>query len=180
MEQRFLDVELQFAQRCPCCNVVHDDTHRSRVCTRLSVHVTQFKPLIHTMSRIVKGLFIAHTLEDGTSFLAGRDLQKNICGGDPRRLDPGVLPQGVFIETTLTDPQTMIHLHNESADADESAAFSTEARKSAPYARRGQLSFDEHSYKLTTLVESFGCLGTNGVEFVEQVGTKEYNSRRNG
>ena len=47
-----------------------------------------------------------------------------------------------------------------SANRDGLAASKSEARKRSHYARPGQVSFDERSYKLATLaVESFGRLG---------------------
>ena len=50
------------------------------------------------------------------------------------------------------------------------AASTSEARKRNHYARPGQVSFDERSYKLATLaVESFGRLGKEGSELIDQV-----------
>ena len=50
------------------------------------------------------------------------------------------------------------------------AASTAGARKRAHYARPGRVSFDEHSFKLTTLaVKSFGRLGESGDEVVNQL-----------
>ena len=57
-----------------------------------------------------------------------------------------------------------------SADRDGSAASTSEARKCSHYARPGQVSLDERSYKLATLaVESFGRLGKEGSDLIDQV-----------
>ena len=46
----------------------------------------------------------------------------------------------------------------------------SEARKRSRYARPGQASVDERSYKLVTLaVESFGCLGKEGSDLIHQL-----------
>ena len=56
-----------------------------------------------------------------------------------------------------------------SADRDGSAASTPEARKRSHYARLGQVSFDEPSYKLATLaVGSFGCLAKEGSDLIDQ------------
>ena len=57
-----------------------------------------------------------------------------------------------------------------SADRNGLAASTSEARKRNHYARPGQVSFDERSYKLATLaVESFRCLGKEGSDLIDQV-----------
>ena len=57
-----------------------------------------------------------------------------------------------------------------SADRNGSAAFTSEASKRNHYARPGQVSFDERSYKLATLaVESFGRFGKEGSDLIDQV-----------
>eukprot|EP00904_Undaria_pinnatifida_P007999 jgi/Undpi1/4329/HiC_scaffold_17.g07695.m1 len=56
-----------------------------------------------------------------------------------------------------------------SADRNESATSTSEARKRNHYARPGQVSFDERSYKLATLaMESSGRLG-RGRDLIDQV-----------
>ena len=73
---------------------------------------------------------------------------------------------------THADPQAQVHLRNGSATSDGTAAQASEARKRQHYARPGQVSFDERSFKLTTLaVESFGRLGEEGYEFVDELAT---------
>ena len=57
-----------------------------------------------------------------------------------------------------------------SANRDGFAAYKSEARKRSHYARPGQVSFDERSYKLSTLaVESFGRLGKKGSDLIDQM-----------
>ena len=56
-----------------------------------------------------------------------------------------------------------------SANRDGLAASKSEALKRSHYARPGQVSFDERSYKLATLVESFGRLGKEGSDLIDQM-----------
>ena len=57
-----------------------------------------------------------------------------------------------------------------SADRNGSAASTSEVRKRNHYARPGQVSFDERSYKLATLaVEIFGHLGKEDSDLIDQV-----------
>ena len=57
-----------------------------------------------------------------------------------------------------------------SANRDGLTPSKPEAHKRTHYARPGQVSFDERSYKLSTLtVESFGRLGKEGNDLIDQV-----------
>ena len=57
-----------------------------------------------------------------------------------------------------------------SADRNESAASTSEARTRNHDARPGQVSFDERSFKVATLaVESFGRLGEEGNDMIDLV-----------
>ena len=61
-------------------------------------------------------------------------------------------------------------MRNGSTDRDGSAASASDARKRNHYARARQVSFDERSHKLVTLaVESFGRLGKEGSELIDQL-----------
>eukprot|EP00904_Undaria_pinnatifida_P007537 jgi/Undpi1/3913/HiC_scaffold_16.g07281.m1 len=72
--------------------------------------------------------------------------------------------------TYYADPQAGVHMRAGSADRNGSAASTSEARKRNHYARPGQVFFDERSYKLATLaVESFGRLGKEGSDLIDQV-----------
>ena len=63
-----------------------------------------------------------------------------------------------------------LHLRGGNADHDGSAASSFEARKRQHYPRPGHVSFDERSHTLATLaVESFGRLGVEGSNFIDQL-----------
>ena len=87
---------------------------------------------------------------------------------NPPPLKPTLTRIAVATETTrffcLHDvPKGTIELRNGSATNDGCAARTSEARKLQHYARPGHVSFDERSFKLTTLaVESFGRLGDEG------------------
>ena len=66
-------------------------------------------------------------------------------------------------------------------EIDGQAAQTSEARKRQHYARPGQVSFDERSFKLTTLaVESFGRLGGEGYEFINELATHAAGGRDGG
>ena len=65
--------------------------------------------------------------------------------------------KSILLDGTYADPQAGVHMRAGSADRNGSAASISEARKRNHYARPGQVSFDERSYKLATLaVERFG------------------------
>ena len=65
-----------------------------------------------------------------------------------------------------------------SAGRDGSAAPTSDARKRNHYARAGQASFDERSHKLVTLaVESFGRLGKEGGEPIDQLAASVWEER---
>ena len=76
----------------------------------------------------------------------------------------------ILLDVTYAAPQAGVHMREGSADRNESAASTSEARKRNHYARPGQVSFDERSYKLATLaVESFGRLGEEGSDLMNRV-----------
>ena len=78
--------------------------------------------------------------------------------------------KGILLDVTDADPQAQVHLRKGSATSDGTAAQTSEARKRQHYARPGHVSFDERSFKLTTLaVESFGRLGEEGYEFIDEL-----------
>ena len=84
---------------------------------------------------------------------------------------PEYRDKSILLDVTYADPQVGVHMRAESADRNGSAAFTSEARNRNHYARPGQVSFDERSYKLATLaVESFGRLGKEGSDLIDQVG----------
>ena len=63
-----------------------------------------------------------------------------------------------------------VHMLAGSADRNGSATSTSEARKRNHYARPGQVSFDERSYKLATLaMESSGRLGRGRSDLIDQV-----------
>ena len=76
----------------------------------------------------------------------------------------------ILLDVTYADPQAGVHMRAGSADQNGSAVSTSKARKRNHYARPGQVSFDERSYKLATLaVESFGRLGKEGSDLIDQV-----------
>ena len=78
--------------------------------------------------------------------------------------------KSILLDVTHADPQAQVYLRGGSADHDGSDASTFEARKRQLYARPGRVSFDERSHKLATLaVESFGRLGVEGRNFIDQL-----------
>ena len=120
-------------------------------------------------------------MESGAPFNADRGLRMDIVierGGLRDASAPDFRHKSVIIEVTYADPQAGVHLRAGSADQVGSAASTSEARKCNHYARVGHVFFDERSHKLVTLeVESFGRLGREGSEFIDQLATS---GRRKG
>ena len=82
------------------------------------------------------------------------------AGGLRDATAPEYRDKSILVDVTYANPQAGVHMRAGSADRNGSAASTSEARKRNHYARPGQVSFDERSYKLATLaVESFGRLG---------------------
>ena len=78
--------------------------------------------------------------------------------------------KSILLDVTNVSPQAQVHLQGGSADHDESAASTPEARKRQHYAHPGHVSFYERSHKPATLVvESFGRLGVEGGTFIDQL-----------
>ena len=78
--------------------------------------------------------------------------------------------QSILLDVTYADPQAGVHMRAGSADRNGSAASTSEARKRNHYARPGQVSIDERSYKFVTLaVESFWRLGEEGSALIDQL-----------
>ena len=76
--------------------------------------------------------------------------------------------KSILLDVTYADPQARVHMREGSADRNGSAASTSDKRNH--YARPGQASFDERSYKLATLaVESFGRLVEEGSDLIDQV-----------
>ena len=89
--------------------------------------------------------------------------------------------KSILIDVTHADPQAGVHLRAGSADQDGSVASIFEAQKRNHYARVGHVSVDERSRKLVTLaVESFGRLGREGSEFIDQLATSVAGGRDGG
>ena len=78
--------------------------------------------------------------------------------------------KSILLDATCTDPQAGVHMRTGSEDRNGSAVSTFDALKRNHYARPGQVSFDERCYKLATLaVESFGRLGKEGSDLIDQV-----------
>ena len=112
-------------------------------------------------------------MESGAPFHADRDLQMDImieAGGLRDATAPEYRDNLILLDVTYADPQAGVHLRAGSADRNGPAASTSEARKRNHYARPGEVSFDERGYKLATLVvESFGRLGKEGSDLIDQV-----------
>ena len=92
------------------------------------------------------------------------------AGGLRDATAPEYRNKSTLVDVTYADPQAGVHMRAGSADRNGSAASDSEERKRNHYARPGQVSFDERSYKLATLaVESFGRLGKECSDLIDQV-----------
>ena len=171
--KRFLEVEESLAARCPCCGEAEAITRHARLCHRSGAQVNQHQPLVHAHSRTLKSMSIRHQVESGSPFHANRDLCMDIAieaGGLRDATASEYRDKSILLDVTYEDPQAGVHMRAGSADRNGSAASTSEARKRNHYAPPGQGSFDERSYKLATLaVESFGYLGKEGSDLIDQV-----------
>ena len=169
----FLGIEEFLAARYPCCGEPEVNTRHARLCHRSGAQVKQHQPLIHALSRTLKSMPIRHQVESGAPFHADRDLRMDIeieAGGIRDATASEYRDKSILLDVTYADPQSGVHVRAGSADRNGSAASTSEARKRNHYARPGQVSFDERSYKLATLaVESFGRLGKEGSDLIDQM-----------
>ena len=157
--------------RCPCCGEAEVNTRHARLCHRSGAQVNQHQFLVHALSHILKSMSIHHQVESRAPFHADRDLRTDIVieAGELRDATASEYrDKSILLGMAYADPR--VHMRAGSADRNGSAASTSEARKRHHYARPGQVSLDERSYKLTTLaVESFGRLGKEGSELIDQV-----------
>ena len=117
-------------------------------------------------------------------FHADRDLLMGIVierGGLRASSASNFRNKTILIDVTYADPQAGVHLRAGSADRDGLTASTSEARNRNRYARPGHVSFDERSHKLATItVESFGRLGREGSDFIDQLATNVVGGRDGG
>ena len=127
---------------------------------------------------------VRHQVDSSTPFNADRDLRTDIVierGGLRDASASDFRHKIVLIDVTYADPQSGVHLRAGSADQDGSAASTSEPRKRNHYGRIGHVSFEERSHKLVTLaVESFGRLGREGSEFIDQLAKSVAGGRDGG
>ena len=117
-------------------------------------------------------------------FHADRDLLMDIVierGGLRASSASDFRNETILIDVTYADAQAGVHLCAGSANRDGLTASTSEARKRNHYARPGHVSFDERSHKLATIaVESFGLLGREGSDFIDQLGANVVGGRDGG
>ena len=179
--RQHLGIEEHLAATCPACGAADANTRHARLCHRAGAQVNQHQPLVHATSRFLKRTSVRHQVESGAPFNADRDLRMDIVierGGLREPSASDLRHKNILIDVTYANPQAGVHLRAGSADQDGSAALTSEARKRKHYARVGHLSFDKRSHKLVTLaVESFGRLGREGSEFIDQLATSVVGGR---
>ena len=110
---------------------------------------------MHALPRTFKRLSIRHQVESGAPFNADRSLRINIVnerGGLRDATSSEYRNKAILVDVTHADPQARVHMRDGIADRDGSAASTFEARKRNHYARVGQVSFDERSHKLVSLI----------------------------
>ena len=156
-------------------------TVHARTCHRDGAQVTMHEPLKYAISNALNGIGVKHDVESGAPFTGERNLSMDIVvrPGALRNASSSVSRnKGILLDVTHADPQAQVHLRNGSATSDGTAAQASEARKRQHYARPGHVSFDERSFKLTTIaVESFGRLGEEGYDFINELATHVANGR---
>ena len=163
--RRALGIEEYLATGCPRCHRDRDGgtitTMHARTCPRDGAQVNMHEPLKYALSRALNGLRVKHDVESGAPFTGEQNLSMDIV------TRPGALSnsssaeyrnKGILLDVTHADPQAQVHLRNGSATNDGCAARTSEARKRQHYARPGHVSFDERSFKLTTLAVGGGKL----------------------
>ena len=186
--RRTLGVEESLAPGCPRCHRGRGNgeitTVHARTCPRDGAQVNMHEPLKYALSTALKGMGVQHDVESGAPFTGERHLSMDIVTrpGALRNASSSVYRnKGILLDVTHADPQARVHLRNGSATRDGTAAQASEARKRQHYARPGQVSFDERSFKLTTFaVESFGRLGEEGYEFINELATHAAGGRDGG
>eukprot|EP00904_Undaria_pinnatifida_P003390 jgi/Undpi1/13051/HiC_scaffold_8.g02714.m1 len=116
---------------------------------------------------------IRHQVEGGVPFHANKNLRIDVvieAGGLQDATAPEYHNESIIRDVTYADPQAGVHMRAGGAYRIGSTASTSEARKRNHYPRPGQVSFDERSYKLATFaVESFGRLGKEGSDLIDQV-----------
>ena len=137
--------------------------------------MNQHQSLVQATSRFLKRMFVRHHVERGAPFNADRDLRRGIVverGGFRDASASDLRHKIILTDVTYADPQAGVHVRAGCADQDGSAAFISEERKRNHYARPEHVSFDEPSHKLAAIaVESFGRLGREGRDFIDQLAT---------
>lgn len=137
-----------------------------------------------TISRFLKRMFIRHQVESGVPFNADRSLRMGIVIESVGLRDASASDfrlESLFVYVTYADRQAGVHLRAGSYDQHGSAASTSEARRHKHYARPGHVSFGESSNKpFTTPVESFGRLGREGCEFIDELATSVVGGRGGG
>ncbi|CAM9659389.1 unnamed protein product, partial [Scytosiphon promiscuus] len=177
--RRAVGVEEYLAQGCPRCHrngeSLQITTLHARTCHRDGAQVNVHELLKYAITKALNGVGVKHDVESGAPFTGERNLSMDIV------IRPGALRnaassvyrhKGILLDVTHADPQAQVHLRNGSATSDGTAAQASEARKLQHYARPGHVPFDERSFKLATLAaESFGRLGEEGYEFINELAT---------
>ena len=166
-------MEKPLVATCPCCEATYVNTRHACTFHRAGAQVNQHQPLVHALSRIFKRMPIHQQVESGAPVNAGRNLRMDIViekGGLRDPTSSEYRNKAIRLDFTHADPQARVYMRDGSSDRDGSAASTSEARKRNYYARVGQASFDERNHKLITLaVESFGRLGKEGSELIDQL-----------
>lgn len=91
MPRRFLGIEPYTTLECPCCGAKDVDMHHARICARSGSQVTQHQRLVHAVAKLLKGLAVNYTVEDGVPLAADRDFRMDL-----------VVPAGELKEATMS------------------------------------------------------------------------------
>lgn len=186
--RRALGIEQFFASGCPRCHRGRKQegitTLHARTWHRDGAQVNMHEPLKFALSKEHSGMGVRHDLDSGAPFTGERNLSMDIVirrGALFNASSSEYRNKGILLDVTPADPQAQVHLWNGSATSDETAAQASEAVKRQHCALPGRVSFDERSFIRTTLaVESFGRLGEEGYEFINELATHAAGGKNGG
>lgn len=170
-----MGIEPYITPECRCCGAKDADTRHAQ--GRVRRLVTQHQPLVKVIAKLLKRQPVKHTVEDGAPLTVDQDFRMDLVvpAGkleEEEATKSAYHQKSLLMNVTYAEPQAATYLQRGSATNDGTVAATSEAPKRAHYASPSHVSFGERIFKLTTLaVESFGRLGRNGEEILEQLAT---------
>ena len=136
----FLGIKEFLAVRCPCCGEAEVNTRHARLCHRSGAQVNQHQPLVHALSRTLKGMSIRHQVESGPPFHADRDLRMDIvieAGGHRDATASEYRNKSILPDVTYADPQAGVHMRAGCADRKRISGFHFRGAQAQPLRSSG-------------------------------------------